>query len=264
MSRREDRAYDRKAMLAAFRQQRGPRGAAVDSLWERLVDEAVTRDGVAYRAPGGSRVLVVLAVAGALAAAFVLGWWLRGAPLWSATVAEPANMANRDREEERAEGQANARRSSGVGGEPSGVTDPESNDAGRTVDERARPAPADPLRPRRSLPPKTAPSRTSPPSSGVEPVPPAGTLVETLVEETALIRRVRRALAQDDDAEALRLVTEYRKRFPNGTLVEEADALHSMARCRVQPDRRAALRGAFLSKYPGSMQQSGVDRACAE
>jgi hypothetical protein len=74
-----------------------------------------------------------------------------------------------------------------------------------------------------------------------------------LREETTLLREARQALRQGDNATALRVLDECRRRFPAGTLEQERERLAIEALLKGGRAREASTRAAeFLRKYPDS------------
>jgi TolA-binding protein len=72
--------------------------------------------------------------------------------------------------------------------------------------------------------------------------------------EVALIQRAQAAYADANLPRALQLLAEHGRRFPNGRLAEEREALRvrSLARSGRQADARRALQ-TFAQRYPHSM-----------
>ncbi len=104
-----------------------------------------------------------------------------------------------------------------------------------------------------AMPSAVAPQKTrlrKPPSMNVE-------------AEASLLSEAQRALGAGRNSDALSLLGEYDRRFPNGMLRIEADATHVLALCRA--GARAAGVAAtqrFLERYPDSLQASRVRQAC--
>jgi len=73
-----------------------------------------------------------------------------------------------------------------------------------------------------------------------------------LSAELALLRRVERALRNDDPALALALLSELDARFPQTRLAEERLAARSMAECKQEGPRAAPRARAFLREHPAS------------
>ncbi len=72
--------------------------------------------------------------------------------------------------------------------------------------------------------------------------------------ELALIQRAQAAYADGDLPDAIELLAEHGRRFPNGRLAEEREALRvrSLAGCGRSADARRALQ-AFADRYPHSV-----------
>ncbi len=72
--------------------------------------------------------------------------------------------------------------------------------------------------------------------------------------ELALIQKAQAAYADGNLSNALHLLTEHGRRFPNGRLAEEREALRvrSLAGCGRSADARRALQ-AFADRYPHSV-----------
>ena len=276
MSERDQRTpgdpYDARAMLAAFREARGPGPDEVDSVWNRLeLDVAVDPLPTEQRVAVPWRVIVL--AAGAIAAAFVLGWWLRGMPMQAVAVEEGHGMANRSASSDPTSGIATPRERAVPARVPVPLPEAESESApesesesepesasesepeSESESESVAEPPAAPKRPRPS--PKAAPHPAPDPDPA--PAPPAA---DTLAAEATVIRAARRALASGSPSSALEHLADFEARFPHGKLTEEADAIRTMAGCTLQPERAAPLAASFRGRHPGSLQQSGVDRAC--
>jgi hypothetical protein len=120
------------------------------------------------------------------------------------------------------------------------------------------PEPASKPRVRRA--PRDA-SRTMPdaaPEASPEPAP-----VDTLGEETRMLKRARVALAASRPNDALSILDAYQRKFPAGRLAPERAALHVIALCdagRSGEGSKAA--DAFLAAHPGHALASRVRRAC--
>ncbi len=93
------------------------------------------------------------------------------------------------------------------------------------------------------------------------PVPAASSGSE-LEAELAELRAARRATTGGDHAQALRLLEELDRRYPDGSLLEERAALRVIASCAAGVDG-AARAVAFLQRYPASIYTAKVRRACA-
>ncbi|MEO7109908.1 MAG: hypothetical protein ABI183_05680, partial [Polyangiaceae bacterium] len=82
--------------------------------------------------------------------------------------------------------------------------------------------------------------------------------------ELELINRAQQALQAEDANEALALLNEHARRFPNGALAEERDAARVLALCGAGRQEDAATAGAaFLSAHPDSPLATRVRSSCA-
>jgi hypothetical protein len=109
---------------------------------------------------------------------------------------------------------------------------------------RVRPAPAEPATPVTERAPAAKRSRETRPAGDRDP----------LVLEIELLQRAHAAYTRGDVAASLKLATEHARRFPNGRLAEEREALRvrSLARIgRKDEARRAAA--AFAVRFPRSI-----------
>lgn len=80
--------------------------------------------------------------------------------------------------------------------------------------------------------------------------------------ELAVIRRAQAAYADDDYLAVLDIVAEHARRFPNGRLAEEAEALgvRSLAHCGRAQDALRAL-DAFAGRFPSSVLLPALRRS---
>ena len=108
----------------------------------------------------------------------------------------------------------------------------------------------------------TAPSAPTPTVAPPAKVQTARRADLDLAEEKALVQRARMALARGDGASALAATEEHRRRFLQGTLSEERDALHVQALVDLKrlPEAKAAAQ-AFHGAYPDSLFAPVVDGA---
>jgi hypothetical protein len=112
-------------------------------------------------------------------------------------------------------------------------------------------------------PPKTR--RAKPDRPSPRPAETSSSATSSLAEETRILERARKALADNDAGHALALLDEARERFPQGVLRQERAALRVVALCqtgRQQAGKRAAA--AFLQTYPRSAHRARVERACTD
>lgn len=119
------------------------------------------------------------------------------------------------------------------------------------------PSPSAPPPPPISAPPPTAAAPPEPPAPAAAPAPaPAPPAAVELAEEAdpaeaALVLSAMQALRQRrQPGEALGLLTEYQRRFPVGTLHEEALALRLEALVALSDRRAVELSREYLSRYP--------------
>lgn len=84
-----------------------------------------------------------------------------------------------------------------------------------------------------------------------------------LADEARLVERMARADRESNDDSVLALAREHEARFADGVLIEERRALATIARCRRGGDR-AGLLGAFRALHPRSPSLPRVSDACAE
>jgi hypothetical protein len=99
----------------------------------------------------------------------------------------------------------------------------------------------------------------APPSSA--PAKPALSKTDAARQELRLLRLARAAVARDDFAAALPLITEHARRFKDGRLTEEREALRVKALVglgRSDDARRAAA--AFRAHFPRSVLLSAVNK----
>ena len=107
-----------------------------------------------------------------------------------------------------------------------------------------------------ALPPLPTPTVTSPKTVSAKPYRPARppTAQESYAAELRLLQRAHGACALQDFANALALVAEHRRQFPNGRLAEEREALRVRALVgagRMDEARRTAA--AFAERFPRSV-----------
>ena len=128
-----------------------------------------------------------------------------------------------------------------------------------------------PVAPPVALSPRSAPSEppsrptlnavADPPAAPVRPRAPSPSKVDTIREELRLLRQARAAVARMDFATALVPLGELGRRFRNGHLAEEREALRVKALVglgRTDEARRAAL--TFEARFPRSVLLSAIDQ----
>jgi hypothetical protein len=106
---------------------------------------------------------------------------------------------------------------------------------------------------------RATPSRAAPPAPSAPPelAPDAG-----LDEEVRLLRRVERALREQNPRYALALLGELDRQVPRGQLVEERKAARVMASCQLGSGGDA-LAEKFASDHPGSAYIGRVRETCS-
>jgi hypothetical protein len=243
---------DRDDLLAAYRAERGPSRAQARRLWARLeadvgAPESVPRIGSVVS--GRGRTVAIAAVVLAAAAVAVLALRPSGRRVQNDAPHEPSLAAHEAKSDRDA-----------ATGEASNLTPPR---RAATPDPRPEPETSelppsgDPASAPRVLPrPPPRVRKTSPHASE-----PAAT--DSLAQETALLRRARAALSEGRPAAAIEVLRDYDRRFSSPRLAEEADAVRTMARCRLSPDDPRALADAFVARHGGSLFRKQVDAACA-
>lgn len=97
--------------------------------------------------------------------------------------------------------------------------------------------------------PKTAPPRRGAPVVGVD-------------VEAPLISAAVQALSRGDADRALEILATHRRRFPDGVMGEDREAVRIFAMCRAGRDA-ATLRADFLRRWPSSPHAPKVREACS-
>jgi len=248
----------RDHLLEAFREVHGPPQASLDRIHARLStlgDPKAPRQRVRERpAPPWGRI----AVAGsAIAIAALLGLWLRS------SIAEPQlqvrtpPLASHEAERD-THGGTLAPREQVMDSTAVEESDPQPQTASTPT---ARPIPRPPrvpAPPEGSSPvPSSATAPTNAPSHDPTIPGPMG-----LARELALLQRARHELARGEPQAALATTSLYHERFPNGTLVEEANAVQAMASCHLEPAAGPSLLAKFTARYPKSLFRPRVAAAC--
>jgi hypothetical protein len=114
-----------------------------------------------------------------------------------------------------------------------------------------------------ATPAAAAPGERSKPRPRHSPATRTHDTLEPLDAELALLRRVERALRNDDPALALALLAELDQRFPQTRLAEERLAARTMAECRQHAPGAVLHAQAFLRERPASVYSERVQSACA-
>jgi hypothetical protein len=81
-------------------------------------------------------------------------------------------------------------------------------------------------------------------------------------EELELVERMHAALRAGKPAAALELCAEHAKRWPQGSLSEEREAVSAIASCVLRKDEAASRARTFLSKHPHAPTAPRVLAAC--
>jgi hypothetical protein len=257
---------DRDDLLAAYREHRGPSPRAVERIHRRLeaLGPARERATVIELTPErgvGRRARIAIAIA-ALAAAAVLGWWIRGVamtpepgvhgslaedhvePDERGGVARPVEAKTQERRPARAPALVEATPPADEAPRVESAPEPTASTPAPASAPRARP-------PRQRVPDE--PERT------VEAPAPRR---DTLAAETAIVRRARAELSRGRAQQALAILGEHEREFPRGALLEEAHAVRTMAQCRLHAGDAASLDAAFVERFPKSLFRSQVAAAC--
>lgn len=88
--------------------------------------------------------------------------------------------------------------------------------------------------------------------------------LDPLVEEAALLRSAKAALARGDGASALTTLGDHERRFPHGTLAPERQASRVLALCALgRASEARAAASSFLAANASSPLARGVERSCA-
>jgi hypothetical protein len=256
---------DALAMLRAYRTDERIPAEVHDRVWSRVRADVE---------PSPGRWLRYGALTGLLAAAAVGVLWMGGRLLRAEPPAPPGSQAGYQGKGSAPEGtatprapeQATPRRH--ASGEPPAGTTPgaTASDAAATAldDDRATPGatatstdPSPSSSGRRGaadVDRRAAPTAQSGPAPG-----------STLAEENRLLARARAALLDADPGQALARLDEHARRFPDGVLSEERQALRAVALCEAgrDADGHAAAK-AFLREHPQAALAERVRGACLE
>ena len=94
---------------------------------------------------------------------------------------------------------------------------------------------------------------------------PSSPTAEALEREVAELQRAQEALRTGQPALALRMLAEYDRAYPAGSLHEERAAIAAIATCQVDPGPQARARAqAFLREAPRSLLANRVRAACLQ
>lgn len=114
----------------------------------------------------------------------------------------------------------------------------------------------------------TAPRVAAPPSAAraARPVtsqPRGAAKAQQPADELALVSSMQLALRSGNPSEALALVSEHARRFPDGALSQEREGARAIGRCQLaEPAARSAIQTAFEAHYAGSPYAARVKAAC--
>lgn len=258
-------------LLDAFREQEQIPRALHDRVWDRVAaDVTGTGDGDSATPARWARRGAVI---GLLAAAAVAVLWWGGRALSLEDGGVSGNQAEYDRSDTPPGGVAEprqpeqaTRKSTGSDTPPApAVTADEPEPIPQAADETTPTASASTpvARPSRGQPSRRVTSSTPPPSTpAVEPAPVPS---DTLAEENRLLGRARAALIAESPEQALTLLREHARRFPDGVLAQERQALRAVALCEAghEGEGTKAAR-AFLRAHPQAALARRVRSACPE
>ncbi len=105
--------------------------------------------------------------------------------------------------------------------------------------------------------------KVSIPSAVAPTTPPTAATPVNIAEETRLVRGAETALRQGNSAEALALLAEHARRFPQGVLAEEREGERAIATCTsASPEARTTAAARFRRAHPGSAMLPRVAAAC--
>jgi hypothetical protein len=267
-------------LLDAFRQQEQIPAAVHDRVWDRLADEVAAGPTSAARSARWARRGAVL---GLLAAAAVAVLWLGGRALSADDTDSSSNQAGYDRATPAPEGVAERRDPEGsaatklgahgdhgADAEPSDSTEPSAQPVDAPTPPQTPPSEAagdaDPT-PSASTPSRSKPERrtTAIPGPTTPTEEPEPAVSDTLAEENRLLSRARAALIAEQPERALTQLAEHARRFADGILAQEREALRAVALCEAdRHDEGARAARAFLKAHPQAALARRVRSACLE
>jgi hypothetical protein len=96
-----------------------------------------------------------------------------------------------------------------------------------------------------------------------EPAADASSAAQTLEREVQMMKRIERALREQNPQQALVLLGQLDRDIPGGQLAEERLAVFARARCGLGLGSPAAIAREFAQKYPKSVYFAHVRQACA-
>lgn len=246
---------DALAMLRAYQSEERIPAEVHDRVWSRLRAEVE---------PSPVRWLRYAAVTGAIAAAAMAVLWM-GGRLLRAEPRAPASQAGYEH--------------AGLGSES--AVKPHTPAAAAPREQAARTPPEPSPSPAIAPPSPTQTERAEPdaPTTGSGPAtrndkrpttprkPEAGEPApdDTLAAETRLLAQARAALLEARPEQALARLAEHARRFPDGVLSEERQALDAVALCEAgrDADGESAAR-TFLREHPRAALAQRVRGACLE
>jgi hypothetical protein len=145
------------------------------------------------------------------------------------------------------------------------VPEPESEPVSDSVSEPESEPVSDSVSGPDSVSPRRGITTRSTPSPAAEPEPvPTEPDPHALARELRALRRVERALREQQPRRALELLGELDRDVPEGRLVEERLATFLMARCALGLGTPARLRGEFNDAYPRSVYRARVEQSCGD
>lgn len=264
---------DALAMLRAYRAEERIPAAVHERVWSRVQADAAPR----------GRWLRYGVVVGALAAAAMAVLWVGGQVLRSQPRA-PASQAGYEHRAGTSEGAVEPRatapvqRGSGGPGRaaaeqaappsrevaPEGVVGPEGASHGAASNEPglATPGADGSVRSGGGHRGTAGDDRRARPEPEPEPAPAPGS---TLAAENRLLAQARTALIDGQPEQALLRLGEHARRFPDGVLSEERQALRAVALCEAGRDAEGgAAARAFLLEHPHAALAQRVRSACRE
>lgn len=259
-------------LLAAYRDERGPDEAARARLNDRraqlvaspIDSDATTSTLAANQAPHDSRSRVpwwAVATLG-LAAAIALMWWAQPLRGVEGTV-DPAALAADQLDAQDDETLATPREL------PSAPQTPRAKRPTPAFEAAPLDAPAVEAPPDEASTPElteasapTKPSETRRPARKKTRQAPVPRPADSVANEAKQIGVARAALARGNPQAALRELDAYDRRFAKGALREEAAALRTIARCRIEASHGAKLARTFHRRHAKSLFATQVDKAC--
>lgn len=278
----------RSEWVSAYREVRGPSPEAVERIAARLQSL-----GPAAAKPR-RRVVPAMVVAATMLAAALLGLWIGRVELAAEETArvrvEAADQAERPTREGAVQStgallHANAAPTAPVAAPPDPAGEAQGHASGRAPGQATEPQALGQAHPPEQTPGQGhAPGQNSEPgrgrghTHGEAQAPgrapghfpgPGHALAQassdaksTLPQELERLQRAQQELQEARFEQARASIAAYRAAFPNGVLHEEAEAVDTMARCRLEPERAESLARAFAARYPRSLFKTRVLGRC--